>query len=172
MTNIWFTSDTHFYHGNIIEYCDRPFTSVDDMNRTIIKNWNSVVKPTDTVWHLGDFALYRSKELMIELVSKLNGNIRLIKGNHDTHTNAFYRDVGFKEVYDRPIVLDEFMILSHRPMPFVPSTGMINLYGHVHNSPMFETWGNMCACMCVERHNYTPVNLLEISNHYAKDKEL
>ena len=55
-TKIWFTSDTHFFHNNIIDYCKRPFVNAEEMNEYIIKQWNSVVKPQDEVYHLGDFA--------------------------------------------------------------------------------------------------------------------
>jgi calcineurin-like phosphoesterase family protein len=54
---IFFTSDTHFNHKNIIKLCNRPFTSIEEMNEKIIENWNNIVKPEDIVWHLGDFAL-------------------------------------------------------------------------------------------------------------------
>ena len=82
MANIWITSDTHFNHYNIIEYCNRPFSNVDEMNKELIKRWNSVVKKNDKVWHLGDFFLGK-KDDAADIISHLNGNIYLIKGNHD-----------------------------------------------------------------------------------------
>ena len=82
--NTLFISDTHFGHTNIIPYCDRPFVSVEQMNRYMIQQWNSVVKKNDTVYHLGDFSLCISPEEVKDIVSQLNGNIRLVKGNHDT----------------------------------------------------------------------------------------
>lgn len=164
--NIWFTSDTHFGHDKIIEYCSRPFKDVREMDSEIIKRWNSKIKKRDLVWHLGDFAL-ANKEYVAGIMSQLNGEIRLIKGNHDTRSSQWFRDIGFSQVYDYPIVLNEFIVLSHKPMPFIPSAGMINLYGHIHNSLMFETWGNRCACMCVERHDYFPVNMQEVANRYG-----
>ena len=54
---LFFTSDTHFNHTNILQYCNRPFKIVDQMNETIITNWNNVVEPDDIVFHLGDFCL-------------------------------------------------------------------------------------------------------------------
>lgn len=163
---IYFIADTHFNHTNIIKYCDRPFTSVEQMNEFMIKRWNETVKKDDVVYHLGDFALSSKPEIM-SLMDKLKGIKYLVKGNHDTYTNQFYRDFGFKEVYDKPIILNEFMILSHEPIPWKISPIFLNLYGHVHNSDMFQTWGSGAACMCVERHNYTPVSLDTIKQHYA-----
>lgn len=166
MSNTWFISDTHFYHEKIIGYCGRPFATVDEMNRILIRNWNSVVKGSDTVWHLGDFALYRTKEQVQQLVSQLHGEIRLIKGNHDRHSNTFYRESGFKEVYDHPIIINDFMVLSHKPLSIVEGSGLINIYGHIHNLEDYKTWDNQSACMCVERHNYIPVSLSEILRRY------
>jgi calcineurin-like phosphoesterase family protein len=82
MTNIWFTSDTHFGHARIIELCDRPFASVEHMNEAIIERWNAVVKPNDTVFHLGDVAMGTIAD-SLPLVSRLNGHKALIIGNHD-----------------------------------------------------------------------------------------
>ena len=165
--NTWYIADTHLNHFNIIEYCNRPFTDVEQMNETIIKRWNSVVKKDDIVWHLGDFAL-GSKECITGIVSQLNGKIKLIRGNHDTHNNQWYRDCGFVEVYDCPIIIKDFVVLSHEPLPFVMNQVYVNLFGHVHTSPMFETWGKQNACLCVERHNYYPVNEEVIVEQFRK----
>lgn len=167
MTNTWYVSDSHFNHNRIIDYCNRPFNSVEDMNETMIKRWNSVVGKDDIVWHLGDFAL-GNKEYITNIVNQLNGKIKLTKGNHDTHPNQWYRDCGFVEVYDHPIIIKDFIVLSHEPMPFVMNQMYVNLYGHVHISPMFETWGKQSACLCVERHNYTPIKEEIIIEQFIK----
>ena len=80
--HIWVTSDTHFNHANIIKYCNRPFSSVEEMNEPIIANWNKVVSQGDTVYHLGDFAL-GNKSLIPDFLERLNGHISFIMGNHD-----------------------------------------------------------------------------------------
>jgi calcineurin-like phosphoesterase family protein len=76
---MWFTADTHFGHAAIIKHSARPFASVEEMDEALIGNWNSLVKPTDTVWHLGDFS-FRNPAQYFE---RLNGTINLLWGNHD-----------------------------------------------------------------------------------------
>ena len=75
----WFTADLHLGHRNIIDYCHRPFTDVDAMNRALIDNWNETVTENDTVWILGDFALGRIAETL-PLVAELSGRRILLAG--------------------------------------------------------------------------------------------
>ena len=79
---VYFTSDTHFNHANIIGFCNRPFKNVEEMNETLITNWNRVVGVDDIVFHLGDFCLGGSAE-WTNVLNRLNGKIYLIVGNHD-----------------------------------------------------------------------------------------
>ena len=76
-SRVFFTSDTHFNHTNIIRFCDRPFGSTEEMNEKLIGNWNSVVGPDDIVFHLGDFCLGGSAE-WTKVLDRLNGKIYLI----------------------------------------------------------------------------------------------
>ena len=78
----FFTSDHHFGHANIINLANRPFNTVNHMNEVMIEKWNAVVKPTDTVYHLGDFALGSIADTL-PLAARLNGFKVLIVGNHD-----------------------------------------------------------------------------------------
>jgi len=84
---IYFTADTHFDHYNIIKYCNRPFETVEEMNATLINNWNSVVGDQDLVYHLGDFAFVKNGwygvERINEILYELKGEVHLIYGNHD-----------------------------------------------------------------------------------------
>ena len=85
-TVIYFTSDLHFSHYNIIKYCNRPFESVDKMNNILINNWNKIVKENDEVYILGDITLGDNEKYL----NRLKGSKYLIKGNHDkirTHEN-------------------------------------------------------------------------------------
>lgn len=79
---LFFTSDTHFNHTNILQYCNRPFKTIDQMNETIITNWNRVVGPDDVIFHLGDFCLGGAEEWN-KILNRLNGRIYLVLGNHD-----------------------------------------------------------------------------------------
>lgn len=80
---VHFTADTHFNHTKMIEYCNRPFCSKEDMNAHLTARWNTIVEPTDTVFHLGDFSLYQNRAARAALIHSLNGRIILVKGNHD-----------------------------------------------------------------------------------------
>ena len=80
---IWFSSDTHFGHNKEFLYGPRGFSNVEEMNEAIIERWNKVVKPDDIVYHLGDTML-NDNEKGIECMHRLNGEIFLIWGNHDT----------------------------------------------------------------------------------------
>ncbi len=176
----WFVSDTHFNHANIIRYCNRPWhgeardedgefaVTEDDvrrMNETMIGKWNAAVGKDDVVWHLGDFCLGKDQKTAIpELVSRLNGKIRLVMGNHDRHSVKFYYDAGFDRVYDRPVVINGFCILSHAPVEFVKGP-FFNVAGHVHGCAAYRTWSRNSCIVCVERHGYRPVSWDEIRRH-------
>lgn len=166
--SIYITSDTHFYHTNVIKYCNRPFTDSEEMNKFMIKQWNSVVSNNDTIIHLGDFG-FGNKEQITEICSQLNGNKILIKGNHDLRKgDGFWLDCGFQTVYKRrQVFLNEIIpdynnniILSHYPVSVEPN--QLNIHGHIHNSPLDTTLFKKenHICVCVELlDNYKPVNL-------------
>lgn len=178
----WFIADTHFYHANIIKYCNRPWNKgfddkhemvVDDecvreMNDEIIRRWNAVVKRDDIVWMLGDFC-FGKRENVQEVFPKLNGRINLVMGNHDHHKVEFYQSVGFHRVYDRPVIINKFVILSHAPLEFLNSNcPFYSVFGHIHDSDMYKTFTKNSCCVCVERHNYTPVSWKTIQDECEK----
>lgn len=158
-------------HKKIIEYCNRPFKTIEEMNKKIIKNWNSIVNKRDQVWHLGDFG-FGNQEQISQIVSQLNGNIFLIKGNHDNHSNQWYKDCGIKKIYDYPIIIQGFLVLSHEPQPFIcdSRTPYVNFFGHLHDSQMIETYGKRHFCACVERHDYRPVNIQEVIEFFQREE--
>ncbi len=155
--NTWVISDTHFWHENIIKYCSRPYASVAEMNEDMVAKWNAVVKKDDIVWHLGDFC-FGAKEHVKEIVSRLNGRISLVLGNHDHHKPGFYYDSGFHRVYDHPVVVSDFFILSHAPLQWVKDgDAYANVYGHVHAQEMYRDFTTNSFCACVERLGYAPI---------------
>lgn len=156
---VYFTADTHFSDENIILYENRPFENAVKMDRELILKWNGIVSNNDTVYILGDFGAQGSESL---LLSQLKGEKYLVKGNHDSNTNAYYREAGFKEVYDFPIITREFWILSHEPLYVNENMPYANIFGHVHNSPLYKTYSRHHYCVSVERTNYAPISFDEI----------
>lgn len=157
--SIFFIADTHFTEENIIKYENRPFPSVQDMNERLIENWNTRVSEEDIVYVLGDFGAFGQEK---EILSRLKGIKYLVKGNHDTADNEYYRKVGFQEVYDHPILLESFWILSHEPLYVNENMPYANLFGHVHNSPLFKDYSKQHYCVSAERTGYAPISFEEI----------
>lgn len=183
--DIYVIADTHFYHNNIIKYCDRPFRDIEKMNEFMINKWNSVVSNEDIVLHLGDFG-FGSKEQLTNICQQLNGYKILLKGNHDLRKgNEFFIDCGFKEVYkNKKMLLTEILgipqdfiktnsdvILSHYPMA-VPDN-KLNIHGHIHNTKLdteqFKEENHICVS--VEMINYEPINLFELVNEWRDNYE-
>lgn len=137
-SKVFFTSDTHFGHKNIIDFCHRPYRDENHMNECLINNWNAVVNKDDFVFHLGDFAIGDSK-LWINTLKRLNGNIILIQGNHDiknyrnTYDKFFlYIDNElFITVAGQPIYLNHYPFLTF-PGRFRNVNPAWQLFGHVH----------------------------------------
>lgn len=137
---IYFTSDTHYNHKNICRFSNRPFKSVEEMNESLIENWNSVVKPEDTTYIIGDFNFGYASESK-RILSRLNGSKNLIKGNHDKI--EYLKDVGFGFIKDYYELNHEFsdgvkqkIVLCHYAMRVWNKShyGSWNLYGHSHGS--------------------------------------
>lgn len=169
--NVYFISDTHFSHTNVIDYEKRPFDNIIVMNAYMIERWNETVQPNDTVFFLGDFALGEiDKETAYEtLPNRLNGHIIFIKGNHDRSYNTLNnyfdtRENGFKYDYEDESGLYHF-ILSHRPLPAneIPK-GYINIHGHIHSHPLdallFDPSTHINVS--VEVLDYAPISVSDI----------
>jgi calcineurin-like phosphoesterase family protein len=131
MINVWFISDTHFGHKNILEYEKeaRPFSCIEEMHEVMIERWNNVVATKDTVYHLGDFAFGRHN---IKIASRLNGCKKLVMGNHDTYPTAEYLEY-FDKLYG--VVFYERCVLSHMPVHpnGLGARWMMNIHGHLHS---------------------------------------
>ena len=137
---IFFTSDTHFWHVNIIKYCNRPFETIEEMNETIIERWNSKISKDDIVFHLGDFAFCGSSEYN-KILSRLNGKITLVLGNHDWKSLKEGYINKFNGVYQQlRIRIDgQRIYLNHFPLlcfdgAYKGLEATWQLFGHVHSS--------------------------------------
>ncbi len=131
------------------------------MDRELINRWNSVVTDDDTVFMIGDFSIY-PKEKTKEICHKLKGEKILISGNHDNNSEEYYYECGFKNVYQYPIILEEFWMISHKPLYLNKNMPYANIYGHVHGNEMYVNYSNQSFCACVERINYTPISWEQI----------
>lgn len=159
--SIYFIGDTHLFHSNIISLCSRPFASVEEMNKAIVDNWNSVVKDSDTVFMMGDFALCR-KEKLIEIGNSLRGIKTLVMGNHDQASAETYHKAGFKYVCKYPIIFSDFFICSHEPAFVNCSSPYANIFAHVHNNPSYKNVSERSFCVSAERIGYTPIRFEDI----------
>lgn len=134
----WFVSDHHYWHKNIIDFCQRPFVDVVEMNNRLLDNHNAFVKPEDHVYFLGDVTLRRGgrleKEEFCDWIRKHNGHKTLFLGNHDHWPTEVYLRAGFEKV--RATWRDEQNILySHIPIhPNSMSSAIANVHGHIHNN--------------------------------------
>lgn len=136
MPEIFFTSDLHFGHKNVIRYDNRPFANVDEMDEAIITRWNQRVSDADTVYVLGDVSWYNLDRTR-EYVCRLRGHKHLIVGNHDRIRPD--SPCGFESVREYAKLYPDKntqLVLSHYPIHFFDRHhyGAIMLYGHVHNS--------------------------------------
>ena len=175
--HIFFTSDTHFGHSNIIWMCKRPYNDIEEMNEKLIENWNSVVGPDDIVFHLGDFA-FGGQPLWRRIREQLNGNIVLIKGNHDERNLKNGCHVLFDGVYEqvmfyignRCIYLNHYPFLCYGGSYRNEEGAVFQFFGHVHSGPNSTGLDNDRLKILfpyqydvgVDNNNYTPVSWEQI----------
>ena len=180
---IFFTSDLHLGHRAIITFCDRPFMTTEDMNTSLVLNWNKVVKPEDRVYVLGDFSFCNAK-VTEEYLKRLNGEKYLIKGNHDKFTNTKLREMGFAFVAVNLLLelrgLEHPLLLSHYPYTTVVNytaeftkemdryrdkrpvpKGLWLLSGHTHSKERIDRPNKMIH-VGVDAWNYTPIHEQDI----------
>lgn len=166
----YFVADHHFGDSKIIEYEQRPFVSVLEMDTAMIKSWNNVVKKSDTVFILGDFSFHNFDGTK-KILKKLHGKKILVRGNHDIKDNEFYIEAGIDKVYDYPIVFDDFWMLSHKPLYTNSNMPYANIFGHVHTDKAYTDYSSQTFCVSVERIAYTPISFIEIKQKMGIIKE-
>lgn len=159
---IWLISDTHLFHANFLKFRSeeghqiRPFASVEEMNECMCDHWAQTVKVGDHVYHLGDVALQCSSLQCAEVIKKLPGHKRLVRGNHDRFKTMQYVRMGFEEIHGMHCVGNVWV--SHAPLhpDSLGSKRLGNAHGHIHERPSPP---GRYVNMCVERWNYTPVSI-------------
>lgn len=170
-------SDLHINHFNIIKYANRPFSSTEEMNKSIINNWNSTVKDIDRVFLLGDVMFSRNiNEILDLLLNKLKGKIILILGNHDLPLEKLFNENKYREVNKKLFIaghmLDIKVDVGYNNFQKVVMChyslynwnrqfhGSYSFYGHVHNNTVTEIKNSFNVCC--EVLNYKPTLIRDI----------
>ena len=177
----FYTSDLHLDHANMLKFEpeSRPFLNVEEMNETIIQNWNAKVKPGDEVYILGDFCFDTDGSRTNQFLKRLNGRKYLIKGNHDHFLKGKNFDKSlFEWIKDYAVIKDNdnVVVLFHYPIAVWDRKhhGAIHLYGHIHSNkddhhPMTYDLGNAYN-VGVDVQDMEPKTLEEITNGKTKGK--
>ena len=167
MPNTFFTADEHYGHSNIIKFCKRPFSGTDEMRETLIANHNKVVKPRDSVYHLGDiFWRTLTPEQAVDIRSRLNGDHYFVWGNHDQLMEQSYRlrslFLGCRDVVNLKIGNYPNIFLSHYAHRVWNGShrGAYHLFGHTHG--VLPDDGSLSFDVGVDAQNFTPVSLEEV----------
>ena len=186
VNKLFFTSDMHGFHTNIIKYCNRPFGSVEEMNEALVANWNSVVGPDDHVYNLGDFCFGNVEKWNWFLEpGKLNGHIHLILGNHDP--DRIFRPGTMIERFDsidfqKVLIIEGWTVyLNHFPFASFSNNldnNVLQLLGHIHSGP--TGIGNVMLNgnnlqwnqydVGVDNNNYTPISWRSVINKIKEQK--
>jgi calcineurin-like phosphoesterase family protein len=167
MRKVFLISDLHLGHKGIVSFMTedgiskmRPWNDVDEMNEILVSNWNSVVKSQDLVYNLGDVSLNKR---YLPLLDRMNGEKRLILGNHDRFSISEYQKY-FTKIYGS-LKLDKF-ILTHYPVDInsIPDWCLANVHGHIHEK---ESPSNKHFNISVEKIDYTPIALDRIKQIFS-----
>ena len=166
---VFFTSDLHLGHANIIRLCNRPFSSIEEMDATIINNWNKCVHKSDTVYVLGDFTMIKDVAIVENYINQLNGKIYFLRGNHD----YWMKNYDFSKndrifnlgAYHEEALSQRRFILCHYPFEEWNHfyRGAYHLHGHQHNTKEYNIDniqnGFKRFDVGVDANNFTPVSI-------------
>lgn len=180
MAELWFSSDPHFGHANIIKYCNRPFKNTTEMDETLIERHNALVKPEDHWTCLGDVTMERDNQGRgLEILRRLNGHKRLIGGNHD-HYDIKHYIKWFEKVMAMNMI--DNIRFTHIPIhPTSMGSAIANVHGHIHDADPPEAVISIdkktqrityrpYVNISVERTDYRPVTLGQIKEMIMKSK--
>ena len=168
MANVFLISDTHFGHTGVCRFTTndgsklRPWDNPEEMDEALVKNWNSVVRPNDKVYHLGDVVIAKKN---LQIMHRLNGDKVLIRGNHDIFKLKDYTE-HFRDI--RGVHVMNGIILSHIPLHDSCMTRFgVNVHGHLHSNRVMKGIKNSVIderyfSVCVEQINYTPISLEDV----------
>ena len=165
--DMFFTSDHHFGHDAVIEMCNRPWKTGNQMDKALVKLHNEIVKPEDEVYFIGDLSMKAPmhKGHIEQCVSKMNGRKILILGNHDRLKPFDYIEMGFESVHTS-LILDLDMVGIKLILNHDPAAGVLLdykkdflIHGHLHNTHVIDI---NCINVSVDVWNYKPVNVWEI----------
>ena len=170
MPTTFLVSDTHFGHKGVCHFLNadgsklRPWDNPDDMDRDMVASWNSVVRPNDKVYHLGDVVINRRA---LSILDELNGDKVLIKCNHDIFKlheyTRYFRDVRAYHVMNN-------FILSHIPVhPDSKGRFAGNIHGHLHSRRLDDAWYH---CVCVEQTDFRPISFEVVMNKINNNASL
>ena len=171
VSKIFFTSDTHFNHDREFVYSPRGFKTIQEMNGTLVKNWNETVGDDDDIYVLGDFFLGTDFNYIQEVLNKLNGRIHLVTGNHDTPSKiieytSWNNIVEIADALRIRYKKREFF-LCHYPVLTAsleqdPDKAVINLFGHTHSKDKFYEDRPYMYNVAVDANDNKPVEIEEI----------
>jgi calcineurin-like phosphoesterase family protein len=178
--NTFLCGDTHFSHRGIVKFLradgvtkERPWDNIEEMDEALVNNWNSVVRPTDTVIHLGDVVINRSA---LPILDRLNGIKELVKGNHDVFRLDEYSPY-FKNIHGGRS-FDDF-ILTHIPVhPASIERWKGNIHGHLHSNRVMKKifhsgWDVIdpkYLCVSMEHINYTPISWEDCKKRFEEQQ--
>jgi calcineurin-like phosphoesterase family protein len=160
----WFTADEHYGHFKMIEYANRPFSCIEEMNAELIERHNSVVKPKDRVIHAGDFAWGKTRAAVSEYIRLLNGQHTFLKGSHDYWLN---RDA--MQIWEETIK-GQFLVVCHYAMCTWPRShyNSWQLYGHSHGRMYLPCKQYDVG---VDNNNYYPISFDEVKEIIDKKED-
>ena len=170
---IYFTADEHYGHTNIIKFCNRPFKDVLDMNEQLIQRHNDVVKPFDTIYHIGDFSLKIAPEKVPVIIARLNGYHYFITGSHDRWINKSTSEGMHHKVLGpiwEGVIDNRHVFLSHYPHLSWPRSyhGSLHFHGHTHGK---VAHGRNRYDVGVDVNSFAPISLEAIVK-YLLDHDL
>lgn len=176
---VWFTSDLHFWHKNICQYCGRPYETVEQMNTSIVNNWKQLIKDDDIVFVLGDLGFCGIEKLRAE-IEQLSGQIYVIQGNHDPDKNLAklkeeglikdYCKIQYITIVDDEECPDQELTLCHFPMIdwYNKEKGSWMIHGHQHQLPETPSCSVKHWDVGLDKNNMQPINFEQLKINITK----